>query len=190
MRLESADHGAFLTDKLFDVPKLLLTQPQRYLLKEPLGQLVAGSSSECNRALREVQETERPRRLVLVGDAVSRNAVQSGIRPDVIIIDHKEMRGEAVKFEYGSTRVFRTINEPGTIDLLAWQAVAEAIEKGDSVVLVEGEEDLLTLVAIMVAPTGSIVAYGQPGIGVVLVRVSANKKNEIQTLIDQMEKAD
>lgn len=175
---------------MLDVPKFLLTEPQRPLLKEPLGQLVAGTSSECNQALRKVQETERPRRLILVGDTVSRNAVQSGIRPDVIIIDHKEMRGETVEFTHGKARVFRTINKPGTIDLLAWQAVAEAIEKGDSAVLVEGEEDLLTLVAIMVAPKGSIVAYGQPGIGIVLVRVSANKKNEIQALIDEMEKAD
>jgi uncharacterized protein (UPF0218 family) len=178
-----------LTHKLFDVPKFLLTERQRPLLKEPLGQFVAGTSPECNKALRKVQETEKPRRLILVGDTVSRNAIQSGIRPDVIIIDHKEMRGEAVKFTHGKPRVFRTINEPGTIDLLAWQAVAEAIEKGDSVVLVEGEEDLLTLVAIMVAPNGSIVVYGQPGMGIVLVRVSANKKNEIQALIDDMEKA-
>jgi len=175
---------------LFDVPKLLLTEPQRQLLKEPLGQLVAGTFSECNQALKKAQEIEKPRRLILVGDTISRNAIQSGIRPDVIIIDHKEMRGEAVEFSHGKARVFRTINEPATISLLAWQAVAEAIEKGDCVVLVEGEEDLLTLVAIIVAPIGSIVAYGQPGIGIVLVRVSAKKKNEIQALIDQMRKID
>ena len=69
-----------------------------------------------------------------------------------MIIDNKEMRGEAVEFNHGKSRVFRTINEPATINLLAWQAVAEAIEQGDSVVLVEGEEDSLTLVAILVAP--------------------------------------
>jgi uncharacterized protein (UPF0218 family) len=175
---------------LFDVPKLLLTEPQRQRLKEPLGQLVAGTVSECNQALKRVQNAEKPRRLILVGDTISRNAVQSGIRSDVIIIDRKEMREESVQFSPGKARVFRTINEAATIDLLAWQAVAEAVEKGDSVVLVEGEEDLLTLVAIMVAPVGSIVAYGQPGTGIILVRVTLDKKEEIQTLIDQMEKSD
>jgi uncharacterized protein (UPF0218 family) len=53
---------------------------------------------------------------------------------------------------------------------------------------VDGEEDLLTLVAIMVAPAGSIIAYGQPATGIVLVRVTPNKKNEIKALIDQMKK--
>lgn len=175
---------------MFDVPKLLIIERQRVLLKEPLGELVSGTFSECNETLRKVRETEKPRRLILVGDTISRNAIQSGIKPDVIIIDHKEMREEAVDFTYDRARVFRTINEPATISLLAWQAVAEAIEKGDSVVLVEGEEDLLTLVAILVAPVGSIVAYGQPGKGIVLVRISPEKKDEIQSQIDLMRTVD
>ncbi len=54
----------------------------------------------------------------------------------------------------------------------------------------DGEEDLLTLVAILVAPAGSIVAYGQPEIGIVLVRISEDKKDEIQALIDRMKKLD
>jgi uncharacterized protein (UPF0218 family) len=175
---------------LFEVPKLLLAEHQREVLKAPLGELVDGSFSECNESLKRVQETEKPLRLILVGDTISRHAIEAGIQPDVIIIDRKEMRGEAVEFSYGKARVFKTINEPATINLLAWQALAEAIEQGDSVVLVEGEEDLLTLAAIMIAPTGSIVAYGQPGIGIVLVRVTGNKKSEIQALIDQMKKAE
>jgi uncharacterized protein (UPF0218 family) len=173
---------------LFDVPKLLVTEPQRQLLKKPLGQLVAGSFSECNQALRIAQNDEKPPRLILVGDTISRNAVQSGIKPDVIIVDQKEMRREAVQVDLGKARIFRTINEPATINLLAWQAVAEAVEKSDSTVVVDGEEDLLTLVAIMVAPAGSIIAYGQPATGIVLVPVTPNKKNEIKALIDQMKK--
>lgn len=44
--------------------------------------------------------------------------------------------------------------------------------------IVDGEEDLLTLVAMAVAPLGSFVIYGQPREGVVLVEVDcqANKK--------------
>jgi uncharacterized protein (UPF0218 family) len=175
---------------LFDVPKLLITERQRVLLKEPLGELVSGTFSECNATLRKVWETEKPQRLVLVGDTISRNAIESGINPDVMIIDHREVREEAVDFNHGKARVFRTINEPATLSLLAWQAVAEAVKKGDSLVLVEGEEDLLTLVAILVAPVGSIVAYGQPGKGIVLVRISAEKKVEIQSQIDLMKTVD
>jgi uncharacterized protein (UPF0218 family) len=175
---------------LFNVPKLLLTEGQRQRLKEPLGQLIAGSPIECNQALKRVQDGEKPRMLILVGDTISRKALHSGIRADVIIIDNKEMRARAVDFAHGKTRVFRTVNAQGTIDLLAWEAVAEAVRKGNGAVLVEGEEDLLTLVAIIVAPVGSIVAYGQPGEGIVIVRVTVKKKNEIQALVDEMGRAD
>jgi uncharacterized protein (UPF0218 family) len=175
---------------LFNVPRLLLTEGQRQRLKEPLGQLVAGSPSECNHALKRVQDDEKPRLLILVGDTISRNALHSGIRADVVIIDNKEMRAGAVEFPHGKTRVFKTVNAQGTIDLLAWEAVAEAVQKGNGAVLVDGEEDLLALVAIIVAPVGSIVAYGQPGEGIVIVRVTGKKKNEIQALVDGMGRAD
>ena len=175
---------------MFNVPRLLLTEGQRQSLKEPLGQLIAGSTSECNQALKRVQDDEKPRLLILVGDTISRNALHSGIRANVIIIDNKEMRAGAVEFTHGKARVFRTVNPQGTIDLLAWEAVAEAVQKGEGAVLVDGEEDLLTLVAIIAAPVGSIVAYGQPGEGIVVVRVTVKKKNEIQALVDEMGRSD
>lgn len=175
---------------MFIVPKLLLTDSQRLSLKEPLGDLVTGNESECNRAIKTLQDTEKPSRLILVGDTVSRNAVLYGIRPDVMIIDHLEKRIEVAEFAYERPRIFRTRNDAGTIDLLAWSVVAEAVDKGESIVIVDGEEDLLTLAAVAVAPLGSAVVYGQPGEGVVIVRVSAQKKNEIMSIVDSMQKAD
>jgi uncharacterized protein (UPF0218 family) len=160
------------------------------MLKSPLGELVAGTPSECTRVLSHTVESEKPARLILVGDTVSRNAVESGMKPDVIIIDHKELRGKAVEFSYSNAKVIRTINPAGTIDLAAWQTVNDAVEEGDSAVLVEGEEDLLTLVAIVVAPRGSLVVYGQPGQGIVLVRVTEKKKDEIRSIVGAMEKVE
>ena len=170
--------------------KLVLTDDQRQLLKKPLGQLVLGTPSECNLALKRVMDLEKPSPLILVGDTVSRNAIQSGIKPDVLVIDHREKRNRAVEFAHGKPRVFKTRNKAGMIDLLAWNAIAEAIEKGDSAVLVDGEEDLLTLVAVVVAPQGSLVVYGQPEEGIVLVRVTEKKKGEIETIINGMQRAD
>ena len=112
------------------------------------------------------------------------------VQPDVLVIDHIEKRSRAVEFAHDKPRICRTRNEAGMIDLLAWNAVAEAIEKGDSAVLVDGEEDLLTLVAVAVAPKGSLVVYGQPGEGIVLVRVTEGKKGEIEAIIDGMQRAD
>ena len=170
------------------MPLLLPTDAQRQKLKDPLGQLILGSSSECITALRQVLEKERPSSLLLVGDTISREVVKSGIKPDVVVIDRKEMRGEAVPFEHPAQHVFRTRNMAGTIDLGAWHTIEKAVLMGDSVVFVEGEEDLLALVVIWVAPSGSLVVYGQPNQGIVLVRVSPEKKNEIGQIIEQMGK--
>ena len=172
------------------MPNLILTKDQREKLKEPLGELIEGSSVECNRVLKETIGAERPSLLLLVGDTVSRNAVQAGIKPDVVVVDEKEMRAEATPFAYSSQHVFRTKNAAGTIDLIAWEAVEEATRRRNSIVQVDGEEDLLTLVAISVAPLGSLVVYGQPNEGIVLVRVSREKKREVDGIIQGMEKRD
>ncbi len=50
-------------------------------------------------------------------------------------------------------------------------------------VMVEGEEDLLTLVAVVLAPLGSLVAYGQPDRGIVIVVVSDVEKSLAEQII-------
>ena len=124
----------------------------------------------------------------MVGDTVSRNAVEMQMKPDVIIVDNMEKRGRAVQFRYAAEHTFRTKNAAGTIEPEAWQIIDEAVRKGNSVVVVDGEEDLLTIPAILSSPDTSIVVYGQPGVGIVLVRVSPKKKEDTARLVEQMER--
>lgn len=145
-------------------------------MKQPLGELIAGTPADCNRILNEIVTKEKPTRLILVGDTVSRNALQAQMRPDVIIVDNMEKRQKAVHFNYTAEHVIRTRNRAGTIESGAWQAIDEAMRKGSSVVLVDGEEDLLTLPAILSSPDKSLVVYGQPSVGIVLVRVSPRRR--------------
>jgi uncharacterized protein (UPF0218 family) len=170
------------------VATLILTEAQRALLKKPLGELIKGTPAECSRKLKEVVAKEKPPRLVLIGDTVAGNAFLTGLKPDVIIIDHLEKRKKATEFDYTSKNVLGAKNAAGTITSEAWQAVERAVHQGDSIVNIEGEEDLLTLVAILSAPERSLVAYGQPDEGIVLVRVAADKKKEISKIIEQMDK--
>lgn len=145
-------------------------------MKQPLGELIAGTPADCNRILNEVVTKEKPTRLILVGDTVSRNALQAQMRPDVIIVDNMEKRQKAVHINYTAEHVIRTQNRAGTIESRAWQAIDQAIRKSNSVVLVDGEEDLLTLPAILSSPDKSLVVYGQPRVGIVLVRVSPRRR--------------
>lgn len=53
----------------------------------------------------------------------------------------------------------------------------------DQVLLVEGEEDLATICAIMLAPIPSTVFYGQPKEGLVMVDVNIETKNRLCELL-------
>ena len=53
-------------------------------------------------------------------------------------------------------------------------------------VVVDGEEDLLTLVAVLYAPEGSFVVYGQPYQGIIVVKVTPEKKAEAKALLNTM----
>jgi uncharacterized protein (UPF0218 family) len=54
-------------------------------------------------------------------------------------------------------------------------------------IFVKGEEDLAALPAIAMAPLSSVVIYGLPDEGAVVVKVTQDKKKEIQSLINKME---
>ena len=124
--------------------------------------------------------------MIFVGDAVSRNAAAKDLRRDVMIIDNKEMRVQTKPLDAAAGRTFRVRNEPGTISPSAWAAVDEAVESGNAVMIVDGEEDLLTLVAMAVAPLGSFVIYGQPSEGVVLVEVDDEARKKAHSFLEAM----
>ncbi len=166
---------------------LRLTESLRHALKIPLGKLVEGTPEYCSRVLGDTIEKMKPVMVLLVGDAISRNAIRSGINVDILIIDNREKRQKSVSFSFGERNQFRLRNAPGTIDGDAWEIVNSAKLKGKSVIIVEGEEDLLALVAVLEAPIGALVAYGQPDRGIVIVNVTDSEKAVARSIIEAME---
>ena len=172
------------------MPRLVITEELRHSLKKPFGKLLRGRGAEVYRELTEEILRSNPPRVILVGDAVSRNATMHKVRSDLMIVDNREMRGPTQAFDREAKRTFLVRNDPGTISADAWAAVEEAVQRGDAIMIVDGEEDLLTLVAITVAPLGSIVAYGQPDEGLVIVQVDDQAKERASCLLDAMVKTD
>jgi uncharacterized protein (UPF0218 family) len=76
----------------------------------------------------------------------------------------------------------RVINPAGTLTPELYN-IFETI-KIPAKIIVEGEDDLATLPAVLTAPIGSIVAYGQPNEGMILVEVDEQKKREFRKLFD------
>jgi uncharacterized protein (UPF0218 family) len=167
--------------------RFVLTRELRALLKLPLGDLLKGDEEENMEKLKEIVAKEKPPRVICVGDRVGRSAVKAGFTSWIKIVDGKEMRREiGVPFLKGD-RIFIVENEAGTINDMAWMTISEAIKYDGALILVRGEEDLLTLPAILEAPEGSIVVYGQPPrAGIVFVRVNEEKRNLVRDIIDSM----
>jgi len=168
--------------------ELRLLPEQRAFLRVPLGILIRGCGGDVwERALSLIEEL-RPKKVVSVGDETSRLFADHGRRADVYVVDGLVMRAKVAGAPLPSDEGFRIVNPAGYISRSAWDVIGRAISIGGGVVVgVEGEEDLLTLVAILEAPVGSMVFYGQPGEGLVAVHVTESKRREIAEFVGAME---
>lgn len=163
-----------------------LTRELRKKLREPLGRLISGPEEEVDQKLRKAALRGPRGKIVCVGDAVSRKFVKLGLPTNLKVVDNKEMRKKLEPFDYKAKSIFKVKNPRGTIGFMAWQIMKEAMEREDALILVDGEEDLLTLAAIYLAPLGSKIFYGQPKVGVVVVKVDERKKEEAKAIISMM----
>jgi hypothetical protein len=123
-----------------------------------------------------------------VGDVVSNNMTKHGIFPQVMIVDNRVMREHITPISLDADQILHLKNPPGTLTDQAWSTVKEALSQAQRTkVVVDGEEDLLTLVAVLHAPEKSLVVYGQPQEGIVVVKVTRQKKKMIRRIVEAME---
>ncbi len=164
-----------------------LTPELRTRLKKPLGELMRGSPDELVAKFKEMVENQRPTSVIAVGDTVSRNLSEAHVATKIEIIDNKCMRKRVSQVKSRLERTTYVENPPGTITDEAISAVEEAIDSTETTrIVVDGEEDLLALVAIEYAPENSMIVYGQPFEGVVVVRVNAASKKQTSEILQAM----
>ena len=162
----------------------------REKLKAPLGLLIQGPFDETMKKLKELIEKDRPSMVISVGDAVSENMVKHGISLQVLIVDNKVMRDRIRPIVADADQTLHLKNPPGTLTEEAWTVTRKALSgKGRTKVLVDGEEDLLALVAVLCAPEDSIVVYGQPAEGIVMVKVTGKTREKMRRIVDAMEQS-
>lgn len=167
---------------------LRLTSSLRRKLKAPLGLLIKGSFEETMRELKKIIEKEKPPKIVAVGDVVSSNMIKHGIYPQVFIVDNRVMREPIAPIQVNANETIYVKNPAGTLTEEARDGVQKALNKEEHLikVMVDGEEDLLTLAAVVYAPENSLVIYGQPHEGVVVVMTTREKKDEVRKIIEAM----
>ena len=138
--------------------------------------------------LRDFILRQKPKGIIAVGDIVSQSMLSEGIQPHIIIVDGKVMREKTQPIKLPSSRKICVRNPAGMITPQTWDAVEQALKgKEPTMIMVEGEEDLVTLVAISNAPEDWLVVYGQPKEGVVAVKVDATARRKVSRVIEAME---
>ena len=169
---------------------LLLPDELRSILKEPLGKLCRGDGLDCVKAMQD--DIRKANKLVAVGDMTAFYLLKAGIYPDLMIVDNKTKRMQVSdqvmdKLDHKSYKMVPVQNPAATLSSDLMERIKESMQGQEKIkIIVEGEEDLATLPAILYAPPGSAVVYGQPNEGSVLVDVTAEKKLHIEELMKRM----
>lgn len=158
----------------------------RQIFKQPLGKLIGNLSF-----LSHLSDL-RGRQLITVGDVVTKNLLAKGVVPDISIVDLKVARKQVYKnvqeLGFREIKVLKKAkNAAGTLHYEAYKALLSLIksEAKPVVLQIDGEEDLMTLFAIFLAPLGSLIVYGQPNEGMVVVEVNEEKKVESRKYLNQ-----
>lgn len=158
----------------------VLPEELRSELKEPFGPVTSGPLSG--------ELGEGP--ISTVGDVVTKDALDEGILPQLMVIDGKTQRTEEspVPDFPDELHTVPVENPAGKITDALWQAIATAYASSTCTLIeVDGEEDLAALPAIVHAPEGANVLYGQPDEGAVIVTVDQITRERALDLLARME---
>jgi uncharacterized protein (UPF0218 family) len=130
----------------------------------------------------------KPPCFATVGDFVSNHILNAGLNPDLVVVDHRIMRKsiEPIKLDRENVSV---VNEPGTISAES-QLVLQDLAKTCKhiAIVVDGEEDLLALPLMVYMPLNSIIVYGQPREGMVIITLTPEKRKWAIDFMNKMHK--
>lgn len=168
-----------LTDGGRDVV-LSLPEAGRASFKDPFGPVYADVESL-------LEAHSRP--IVAVGDMVTYHLEQAGHQPNVAFVDGRTKR-ETAPVEVRETlddlpNRIDVANPAGTVTIALLEATVSALAADEpTTVAVDGEEDLAAVPAVLAAPDGSTVVYGQPDEGMVAVDVNDANREAFRELLD------
>jgi len=162
----------------------MLDENLRAQLKKPFGYLC--KKGKCSERLNKFDK------IISVGDITTYSVLLYGIVPNICITDDITMREkvpEAVrnKINAENYEVLKVSNPAGSITAELINGIIDSMEALKSSkrvrIIVKGEEDLAVIPAVISAPVGTAIVYGQPGEGMVLVEVTEEKKKRAKYLL-------
>ncbi|MBL7001278.1 MAG: GTP-dependent dephospho-CoA kinase family protein [Nitrosopumilus sp.] len=154
-------------------------------LKIPLGILLPDSQVDKINIKKYLSENPY---VITVGDRTTEKMIEFGLIPSLQIIDSQEKRVKREPPKLANAIELTVDNPAAEITPQSIAIIKKAFTMQPPVRLnVNGEEDLLVIPACIHAPENSVVLYGQPNEGLVLVKITPEIRSKTQTLLDLME---
>ena len=154
-------------------------------LKNPLGNLVSDNDPNKENIIKKISAESI---IITVGDRTTENILQLGLKPQIQIIDGLEKRNQRIVPADDTINTNLSCrNPPGEITEESIQIIKKAFSSEPPVrIIVDGEEDLLVIPACILAPENSVVMYGQPNEGLVIVQITPKTRAKVQKILDAM----
>jgi len=158
----------------------------REQLKIPMGILLLEKDATKQNIVTHIRDNSF---VITVGDRTTEKMIDFGLIPSLQIIDSQEKRVKRELPTGANISTDLTCDNPAAeITEESIGAIKKAFSSKPPVrLIVNGEEDLLVIPVCVHAPENSIVMYGQPNEGLVIVDVTSEIRNKAQRLLDLME---
>ncbi|NMB56971.1 pantetheine-phosphate adenylyltransferase [Candidatus Beckwithbacteria bacterium] len=160
-----------------------LSQKDKNKLKQPLGILIQ------NKQEFKTKFKKAPLKII-VGDQTGIFCLKNKLEADCLIFDSQSQR-EKLTFsplDLISKNKLETVTNPaGTISLNLCKKIKTILSKQKHL-LVKGEEDLAVVPAILLAPLDTLIFYGQPNQGIVVLKVTEEKKEWVRNFLQNLYK--
>ena len=174
---------------------LRLPEHLRKTLSESKGELIVGEDL-AETARKTLEKTKECIKTVAVGDVVCSTIIEAGKTPDLCVIDGRSRRTPIKGLRYGVkelrkkyVKIIEVRNPASHITQEALNAIRnslKAVSEGtNTLIIVDGEEDLLTLPLTAEAPENTCVLYGIPNKGISVIKVNEGIKEEAKKILKE-----
>ena len=154
-------------------------------MKIPLGILLPESQADKENILKHIEQNSY---IITVGDRTTEKMINFDLIPSLQIVDGIEKREKREPPKLVTATEITVDNPPAEITSQSIDVIKKAFSMESPIrILVTGEEDLLVLPVCIHAPENSVVMYGQPNEGLVIVKITSEIRNKAQSLLDLME---
>ena len=184
----------FVHESDFKGPRILTPEVES-MLKTPYGTLHEGPENDHRVALTEaLKSIQNDSNIVAVGDVTVLGLLRLSCIPNIALIDGMTKRNnwpdakliDRSKFDIVSA----AYNPAGKLTPQLFETCRNAVNslknQQNSLIVVDGEEDLSPIVLHLLLPVESVIIYGQPGKGVVTRTTDLETKENCRAILELM----